>query len=397
MTEYKRSRGKAWDSRHRFPDPATRFVWVLFLCAICPLPIGAKAADAWPRVEPGIVYLHERISEAPWSIHVVKIDRHRQHFQLVTTLAQDHVYGLASVTEQIESVASPTHRPLAGINGDFFHIRSGPYQGDPIGLQIVEGELVSAPTGASFWVDPNGRPRMGEVRAVFRATGPHGLDLTFGLNEKREDDAAVLYTPAIGSSTRTSGGLELTLEWEGEGPWLPLRAGERYRAGITTINTEGDTALRPDIMVLSMGRELAEGLSTVTKGMVMSLCLGTSPDLTGVTTAIGGGPILLREGHTFDWTHRPERHPRTVIGWNRESLFLVVVDGRQKGLSIGMNYTELSSLMLRLGCKEAMNLDGGGSSTLWLGGRVMNSPSDGQERHVANSLIVVSTEPEEDL
>jgi exopolysaccharide biosynthesis protein len=55
-----------------------------------------------------------------------------------------------------------------------------------------------------------------------------------------------------------------------------------------------------------------------------------------------------------------------------------------------MNYAELTALMRRLGCTEAMNLDGGGSSTLWLGGDVMNSPSDGRERLVANSLIVVS-------
>ncbi len=397
MSEYKRSRGKAWGSPRRFPGLAAGFVWILFFCAICPLPIEANTAGTWPRVEPGIGYLHERISDAPWSIHVVKIDRHREHFQLVATLAQDHVYGLASVTEQIESVASSTRRPLAAVNGDFFHIRSGPYQGDPIGLQIIGGELVSSPTGASFWVDPNGQPHMSEVRTAFRATGPDRLNISFGLNEKRADDAAVLYTPAIGPSTRTSGGLELTLEWDGEAPWLPLRAGERFQARITAINAEGDTALKPDIMVLSIGPELADRLPTLTRGTIVSLHLEMSPDLTGVTTALGGGPILLREGRAFDWAHRPERHPRTAIGWNREALFLVVVDGRQKGLSIGMNYTELSSLMLRLGCTEAMNLDGGGSSTLWLGGRVMNSPSDGQERQVANSLIVVSTEPEEDL
>ncbi len=369
--------------------------WMLFVCAIWPLPAEAGAAGAWPRVEPGIEYLHERIGEAPWSIHVVKVDRRRVHFQLVATLAKRHIYGLASVAEQIESVTSPASRPVAAINGDFFHIRPGPYQGDPVGLQIVEGELVSAPTGASFWVDGDGHPRIGEVRAVFRATGPDGLNLTFGLNEKRADGAAVLYTPAIGPATRTSGGLELTLERDGEGSWLPLRAGERYQARITAIDAEGDTTLRPDVMVLSIGPELAQGLPALAVGMTLSLSLEMSPDLTGVPTALGGGPILLRQGKAANWTHRPERHPRTTIGWNDERLFLVVVDGRQAGLSVGMNYTELSALMLRLGCTDAMNLDGGGSSTLWLGGRVMNSPSDGRQRDVANSLIVVSTDREE--
>lgn len=63
--------------------------------------------------------------------------------------------------------------------------------------------------------------------------------------------------------------------------------------------------------------------------------------------------------------------------------------GRQKGLSDGMTFHELAELARRLGCTEALNLDGGGSSTLWLGGQVMNSPSDGRERLVANALLLV--------
>jgi exopolysaccharide biosynthesis protein len=57
-----------------------------------------------------------------------------------------------------------------------------------------------------------------------------------------------------------------------------------------------------------------------------------------------------------------------------------------------MTYPELAGLMQRYGCKHALNLDGGGSSTLWLDDRVVNSPSDGRPRSVANSLIVVSTQ-----
>jgi exopolysaccharide biosynthesis protein len=148
-------------------------------------------------------------------------------------------------------------------------------------------------------------------------------------------------------------------------------------------------------MVLSIGPELVERVGSVKVGAALELRLETTPDLTGATAALGGGPILLRRGEEPDWGERKRRHPRTAIGWNREHLFLVVVDGRQAGLSIGMNYAELTALMRRLGCAEAMNLDGGGSSTLWLGGDVMNSPSDGRERLVANSLIVVPRQEDE--
>ena len=357
---------------------------------------GAQGTGVWPRVEPGLEYYHERIGDVPWSIHVVKVDRSRTQFRLAATLAQGHIYGLASVTEQIERATGPAGRPIVAINGDFFHIRPGPYQGDPLGLQVVNGELVSSPTGPSFWMDRDGQPHIGDVKAAFRVTGPDGLDLPFGLNERRAADAAVLYTPAVGPSTRTSGGLELLLERAGDGPWLPVRIAQRYQATITAIRSEGDTSLNPNVMVLSIGPELAGQLPRLTVGMTVSLHLAATPDLTGVTTALGGGPILLREGQASNWEHRPQRHPRTLIGWNREHLFLVVVDGRQQGLSIGMNYTELTALMLRLGCTETMNLDGGGSSTLWLGGRIVNVPSDGRPRAVANSLIVVATEQEEE-
>jgi len=368
---------------------------ILFLCLARPLLARAIPVSPPARVEAGLEYIHQRIGAAPWSIHVVKVDRRRSQFQLTATLAQDRVYGLAPITEQIEGIAEARGKTVAAVNGDFFHIRPGPYQGDPLGLQIVQGELVSSPTGASFWMDKHGHPHIGQVRAKFRAQGPDGLNIAFGLNERRADDAAVLYTPAIGESTRTASGVEWVLEREGDKPWLPLRPGESYQGRISAVNKQGDTHLAPDIVVLSIGPELAQELPPLAAGTVISLRLETSPDLTDAVTALGGGPILLENGRSPEWKPPLPRHPRTVLGWNEEWFFLVVVDGRQKQLSIGMDYPELSALMHRLGCTDAMNLDGGGSSTLWLGGQVMNRPSDGRQRRVANGLIVLATEHRE--
>lgn len=357
------------------------------------------ACDA-PHVGPGLEYIHHRIGDGPWSIHVVKVDRSRARFRLVSTLAEGHVYGLASVSEQIERLGDAEGRPVAAVNGDFFHIRPGPYQGDPTGLHIAQGEFISSPAGTSFWIDGEGDPHIGPVAARFRATGAQGLNVTFTLNQARAEDAAVLYTPAIGTSTRTGPGLELVLERTGDGDWLPLRAGCSCRARISTLNEQGDVRLAPDIMILSIGPELARQLPSLVLGSVILLDLKTSPDLTGAATALGGGPILLEAGESPDWRSPLPRHPRTALGWSDEHFFMAVVDGRQEHLSVGMTYPELASLMKRLGCTYAMNLDGGGSSTLWLDGRIMNSPSDGRERRLANSLIVVSAVPnenEEDL
>jgi exopolysaccharide biosynthesis protein len=71
----------------------------------------------------------------------------------------------------------------------------------------------------------------------------------------------------------------------------------------------------------------------------------------------------------------------------------MVVDGRQKGLSMGMSYEESAHFMKTIGCTDAINLDGGGSSTFWLNGKVVNSPSDKHERSVANSLVILQHQP----
>jgi exopolysaccharide biosynthesis protein len=118
---------------------------------------------------------------------------------------------------------------------------------------------------------------------------------------------------------------------------------------------------------------------------------------------MSGGPILVHRGKRmglkkptgfgllpYEIRSMKERHPRTALGWNDRYFYLVQVDGRQRLLSVGMTLPELTSYMLNLGCREVMNLDGGGSSEMWCHGRVVSSPCDHQERDIANSLIVVT-------
>ncbi|MBU0552409.1 phosphodiester glycosidase family protein [Myxococcota bacterium] len=108
---------------------------------------------------------------------------------------------------------------------------------------------------------------------------------------------------------------------------------------------------------------------------------------------IPGMPLLLRDGQVVQepcTSHYCERHPRTVVGLDASgrTLILVTVDGRWSGISRGMNRDELAALMLDLGARTALNLDGGGSTTMVLNGAVMNHPSDGSERRVSNHLGV---------
>jgi hypothetical protein len=223
------------------------------------------------------------------------------------------------------------------------------------------------------------------------------------LNEGRLDGSVVLYTPAIGASTQTKGGLEFVLERQEGSRWLPLHVGRRLVAKVRAIQTNGNTLLTPDIMVLSVGKNIMQRFQTVTAGAVLQVSPASSPSLSVARNALSGGPVLIHQAKrqkiraspddAYESSSMLERHPRTAIGWNKDWYYLVVVDGRQRDLSEGMTLDELANFLVKLGCDEALNLDGGGSSTLWFAGSVRNSPCDGYERPIANSLVILQKEP----
>jgi exopolysaccharide biosynthesis protein len=107
---------------------------------------------------------------------------------------------------------------------------------------------------------------------------------------------------------------------------------------------------------------------------------------------IGGNTMLVHDGTAISHTNKV-RHPRTVAGLDAtgNTLTILVVDGRKPGVATGMSYDELAAEMLRLGCKDALNLDGGGSSVMAVRDatgemKILNAPTDGRERAVADVL-----------
>lgn len=218
----------------------------------------------------------------------------------------------------------------------------------------------------------------------------------------RGDNEAVLYTPALGlrpnetpkeaPTTRTKGGREFVLERQGP-LWLPIQAGKTYSAKVAEVHDGGSSPLQPDKMILSIGPKTA--MPTAKVGDVLQLIMETKPNLEGVRTALGAGRILVTGGKLPDLgPQKQPRHPRSMIGWNEKYLYFIVVDGRQL-FSIGMTYPEMAALVKEYGCVEAVELDGGGSSTIWAMGKILNSPSDLQPRAIANGLILFRNDVEE--
>jgi hypothetical protein len=360
-----------------------------------------KGLSCFVTLAPGLEYRHEARAEGPLSIHILRIDLAKSHWEFEAGLGKDTVFGL----EPLDGIVCRTERnlrktALAAINGDFFEINSGPYQGDPRGIQVANGELISRPNGNSFWIAADGTFHLGAVASKLRVIWPREkVETPFGLNESRPDDAVVLYTPTLGIAlheeakeipgTRTQDGRELVLERVAGTSWLPLKIGRRYSVRVKEIRETGNTPLSSNTMILSIGRQKITSLPPVKVGDVLQLAIDTDPDLRDVKTALGAGRILMREGNISEVGPADQpRHPRSLIGWNQKYFYFMVIDGRQKDLSIGMTYPEMACLARQYDCSDAIEMDGGGSSTIWTGGKILNSPSDGQARAIANGLIL---------
>jgi len=354
-------------------------------------PWPASAAAVLSSPDQSVIYSNDVDPRAPMSAHIVRIKRSATDVRFCTAFGKGDVLGMDNVSEQLKTVPAELGQIVAAINGDFYYRIKG-YEGRPRDVQVRRGEVVSTPSGhSSFWIDPRGQPQMTNIASLFRVLWPDGKTTPIGLNQYRTNDAVVLFTDAVGSSTRTSGGLEYVLEAAGaNGPWLPLRIGQVYEARARQASNAGNTPVARGTMVLSIGPRAAAGLAPLAPGARVKVITETSPDLSGVDAAVGGGPALVQSGKLMRWKDLLQvRHPRTAIGWNDDYIFLVVVDGRQLEVSIGMTLPELAEYMLKLGCKEALNFDGGGSATLWAFGAVRNSPSEGQERPACNALVVL--------
>lgn len=271
---------------------------------------------------------------------------------------------------------------LVAVNADFFA------EGRPVGGVVTGDELMRSPNPRhhQFMLDANGKPSTGTF--AWKATlVPTDLSrLSFdGVNEERQANQLMLYTPAFGPTTLTNGfGVEIPIEVVDSAG--PIREGETTIVRFLELRENaGDSAIPANGAVISGHGRAAEALLDLWSRIVAKrandtalLRVETTPS---ISESVGGTPILVRNGARWfaddgSGLYR-FRHPRTMVGWNRAGdILLVTVDGRQPGISAGMTMAEAAELMIGLGATDALNLDGGGSTTFVVRGRVMNRPSD---------------------
>ncbi len=371
----------------------------ILLAAALALAAAVSPAPVYEReLAGGMLYRVDISPTLPRVIHAIRVDPSSTRYRLVAEVGNGVVFNLEQDKGR-ETVSQAVARTeaLAGINADFF-----PFNGDPLNLMVRNGELLSRadPRRAVFALG-DGYAKASLATTKLTLTSP-ALDApvdVFGLNEECGDNMLVLNTssaayamsrePALHLVMTASQTLQPNKVWKGTVDYLAIDDPSR---------PEGTSLLVPPGKAVLTARGAP---AAILQRLPRDANVEIKVELTGVDTdrarqVVAGGPFLVKDGKVdVDWRQAgmkedfsTRRHPRTAIGRTADGhVWLMVVDGRQP-MSVGATLPELGILMQRLGCIEAINLDGGGSSTLAALGLVLNRPSDGQERKVANMLLV---------
>jgi Phosphodiester glycosidase/SPOR domain len=356
----------------------------------------------------------------PWVVHVLEVDSRHLHMRRRPVLDAGLATGIVPERELLSNLARRTGA-IASLNGGYFVI--GPADGTPgdlAGISMLDGELVSESVGdrTSLVLTKRGS-KVESVRTRLRARASDGATREIdGLNRKpglirgcggtggdvpteepKHDftctDASelIVFTEAFGETTEPGEGAEAALDRHGRVIELRSTRGGAIPPGGSVLAGTGDGAewLRSHAQL---------GSKVVTRSSV------DARGHTHGTDIVNGGPRLLRNGRPainafaegFHWPENPEfyyrfgvrRNPRTLAGVTASGLvILVAIDGRRPGHSVGASFEESAAVMRALGARDALNLDGGGSTGMTIGPNLVTRPSDSTgERPIADAILI---------
>ncbi|MFF2008475.1 phosphodiester glycosidase family protein [Streptomyces sp. NPDC058195] len=288
--------------------------------------------------------------------------------------------------------AGPGRRTIAAINADFFDINQ---TGAPEGIGIKDGVPVQSPAPGvkrAVGIGPDSAGRILDLYFEGTLTLPSGQRTLAAYNAANVPSGGIgAYTPAWGSADRA-----LTVDGAKPVAEAVVREGR-----IVSVTDAPGSGAVPDGTTVLLGREAgAVALGALEPGDPVSLAYRARTDSGAVPrTAVGGRELLVVDGaaQNHDGEGNNTAAPRTAVGFSKDgrTMQILTVDGRQAD-SGGVTLTELGLMMREAGSYSALNLDGGGSSTLVArvpgsdALQVENSPSDGSERTVPNGLALTA-------
>lgn len=355
------------------------------------------------------IYRYDWIDEK-CVLYIAEVDRKESNLKFEVAVANDQVLGKESVrllTKKRNQRGDG--KVLVAVNGGFGvlgDIRG--YGGVLENLHIQNDELITQPTDSTscFGVTKTGVFLIDDVQMKAHAQlGNQTLSIN-AINQRREEGhQLILFTPRMGDTTHTNHrGFEIVLS----NLKLPVTSNYQSNFRVQHFGKKGNNPIPPNGGVLSFRSWRNNPLfSQLKQGQIGKIQISLQPlEWKKAKHAIGGRLRLIKNGrihakivqiHNTEKTHIPGKRspslvlsyePRTALGFNKEKLILIVADGRQPNYSTGLSLYRLAEILIELGATEAINLDGGSSSTFIVNSQLVNRPSGHQERNVLNAVFI---------
>ncbi len=359
------------------------------------------------RIAPGISHRFVSDAEEPLTMNIVEVDTSLPDLEIETEAAEDRLRVRETVPSMVARNWDPKARPLVATNGGFWG-----RDNMPIGMFVDEGMIWQSPwkgrgedegkTRSVYAFDGQGNHFIGLPEVEMGLYNDEGERVLIDrVNYHMNSSYGTAYTWPHGDETRAirEGQSQIVLNLPG-GEWLPNKPAPVV---VDRIDKGPSAEIGRETVVIHADDPLP---AWVEEGARLELRADFAGLPGTVTHCVGGVPRLLVNGvadpiaYAEEEGIRPnfvtDKHPRTAVGIKEDgkTVVLAVVDGRQTGRSSGINLMDLAEQMKDLGCVEAINLDGGGSSTMVVNDELVNFPSDfGGPRAVGNGLIVRRTAP----
>ncbi len=377
--------------------------------AVNPATVAAEP-DSWQEVIPGVEYKH-LVAAGPNQVYVARMDRSVENLIVESAIGQGKLSGgterMTDMYARYDQAINywdqswgSRNRVAVAINGFFYGGQLAP-PGVPHSGQVHSGwyakRFDEEGSGFSWKLDRSafiGECLVHKEDKNFITHVNSGLTRRIdGINLVTQNNGLYLYTPQFDAMTGTGDSdMELLLELSRPALLIPPPNQSVVGHVREILDLQGDSEIPFDHLVLSvrgparnqvlnMGIQIGDEIKinqqiTDYKGDCSTV---SGQTWTKAYAGIGGFPVILRDGVIPDFEAEEVdqwsvRHPRTAVAYNDEYIFFIVVDGRNPGISVGMNYEELA-LFARdtLGADWAINEDGGGSSTMVVNGRVVNN------------------------
>ncbi len=334
-------------------------------------------------IKPGVIKhtIRSEIERGPVVANAIELDLDNKNISFKVALPdRKKIKGKETLSNLVKSEMA-----FAGINANFFDVKAG----NPLGALITDGSWVTGPiyNRPAIGFNEKNKPFVDKVMLVGKVNVYRGfrkklvsmfeidgLNTPFGLYNR------------VGYFTKDFDEI-FTIPKHKEAVLVVKGCIKKIKGDSLEIPEDGYALLVSDIY----------HFNKIKRKDCLSINWVSDPDWSHITEAVSGGPYLIKHGDVFidleeekfKFTQKDTFAPRSAIGIGKNGkLFLVTVDGRRNGYSVGVTFEELAKILKNLDIKEAINLDGGGSSTLVLDNEIINSLSEHHERKISNALLV---------